>query len=286
MWKWNDGTDYLMHHGIKGQKWGIRNGPPYPLPYKVHKRVLAKQKTDSRTYGTVTSFGGHLTDSRDQRFIEVQERVFPDGRVIYPPIAKVIEDFERDLGTNPYPKEKSFNGVYDKVNPDFGQPGTTNNCTFCGVAVELEGRGYDVVARRSFGGASANAFTKWFNGAQNELCQSFQELHDDIIDYGDGSSGVLQGYYGNGLGSGMGGHTLHWRNENGNIIVADGQSHTEMPFKDIVDTYHFNPGQCINTRLDNCEPNWQQLAEDGAIGTRENSRRWKDKYAGTVYDGW
>ena len=25
MWKWNDGTDYLMHHGIKGQKWGVRN---------------------------------------------------------------------------------------------------------------------------------------------------------------------------------------------------------------------------------------------------------------------
>lgn len=22
---------YLSHHGIKGQKWGIRNGPPYPL---------------------------------------------------------------------------------------------------------------------------------------------------------------------------------------------------------------------------------------------------------------
>lgn len=24
MWKWNDGTNYLMHHGILGQKWGIR----------------------------------------------------------------------------------------------------------------------------------------------------------------------------------------------------------------------------------------------------------------------
>lgn len=22
---------YLAHHGIKGQKWGVRNGPPYPL---------------------------------------------------------------------------------------------------------------------------------------------------------------------------------------------------------------------------------------------------------------
>lgn len=26
--------DYLAHHGILGQKWGIRNGPPYPLDAK------------------------------------------------------------------------------------------------------------------------------------------------------------------------------------------------------------------------------------------------------------
>lgn len=24
MYNWNDGTDVLMHHGIKGQKWGVR----------------------------------------------------------------------------------------------------------------------------------------------------------------------------------------------------------------------------------------------------------------------
>lgn len=23
--------DYLEHHGIEGQKWGVKNGPPYPL---------------------------------------------------------------------------------------------------------------------------------------------------------------------------------------------------------------------------------------------------------------
>ena len=24
-------NDYLAHHGIKGQRWGVKNGPPYPL---------------------------------------------------------------------------------------------------------------------------------------------------------------------------------------------------------------------------------------------------------------
>lgn len=31
-------SDWLMHHGIQGQKWGVRNGPPYPIgssPRKV-----------------------------------------------------------------------------------------------------------------------------------------------------------------------------------------------------------------------------------------------------------
>ena len=29
-----ENADYLAHHGRKGQKWGHRNGPPYPLDYK------------------------------------------------------------------------------------------------------------------------------------------------------------------------------------------------------------------------------------------------------------
>lgn len=31
----------LYHHGIKGQEWGDRNGPPYPLDYEAH---TAEQK--------------------------------------------------------------------------------------------------------------------------------------------------------------------------------------------------------------------------------------------------
>ena len=29
-------SNYLMHHGILGQKWGQQNGPPYPLDSNKH----------------------------------------------------------------------------------------------------------------------------------------------------------------------------------------------------------------------------------------------------------
>lgn len=33
---------YLIHHGIKGQKWGVRNGPPYPVDWSDHKVEIKK----------------------------------------------------------------------------------------------------------------------------------------------------------------------------------------------------------------------------------------------------
>jgi len=38
---------YLMHHGVKGQKWGVKNGPPYPIgssPRKVFISGTSKIK--------------------------------------------------------------------------------------------------------------------------------------------------------------------------------------------------------------------------------------------------
>lgn len=46
----NDYRNYLSHHGIKGQKWGVMHGPPYPLGshtsamIKNGKKVAAKAK--------------------------------------------------------------------------------------------------------------------------------------------------------------------------------------------------------------------------------------------------
>ena len=43
----NAGGDFLEHHGILGMKWGVQNGPPYPLDTKTHNGVIAKIKKKS-----------------------------------------------------------------------------------------------------------------------------------------------------------------------------------------------------------------------------------------------
>lgn len=43
------GRKYLMHHGVKGQKWGRRNGPPYPLKRRGDSRIVG-----SRTSGVIS----------------------------------------------------------------------------------------------------------------------------------------------------------------------------------------------------------------------------------------
>lgn len=40
-------SNYLMHHGILGQKWGQQNGPPYPLSKREHDKVVKKAKKDA-----------------------------------------------------------------------------------------------------------------------------------------------------------------------------------------------------------------------------------------------
>lgn len=39
----------LRHHGILGQEWGVRNGPPYPLDKKTIKSAYKQQKINNKS---------------------------------------------------------------------------------------------------------------------------------------------------------------------------------------------------------------------------------------------
>lgn len=55
MYKIEFSDNHLSHHGILGQKWGQRNGPPYPLNYKDYsssekQHVTSKQAEKNKEY--------------------------------------------------------------------------------------------------------------------------------------------------------------------------------------------------------------------------------------------
>lgn len=54
-------NEYLKHHGIKGQKWGTKHGPPYPLDDAVSKRVsnmkkVSQKKVNSKDTATMAKY--------------------------------------------------------------------------------------------------------------------------------------------------------------------------------------------------------------------------------------
>lgn len=38
----------LYHHGVEGQKWGVKNGPPYPIEKNIKKRYGRLDNKESR----------------------------------------------------------------------------------------------------------------------------------------------------------------------------------------------------------------------------------------------
>lgn len=45
---WFNNSDELYHHGIKGQKWGVRNGPPYPIEDTVLRKGTRLNSVSSK----------------------------------------------------------------------------------------------------------------------------------------------------------------------------------------------------------------------------------------------
>lgn len=85
-----DKSGELWHHGVKGQKWGVRNGPPYPLDEKSkpaeekqgvkkdspkhEEKDIAKQKTSSLKKG-IRSLKARISEHESK--IQNPEKHYP-----------------------------------------------------------------------------------------------------------------------------------------------------------------------------------------------------------------
>lgn len=120
----------LYHHGIRGQKWGKRNGPPYPLTkHSAAERKAALDKSKRKAYNKSKAIerGRYAVGSIL-------------GQIGDKPISELIGKSAQNIKM--LSKPESVDEVLRNVNPSRSR----TNCSGCVVASPLRLCGYDVTA--------------------------------------------------------------------------------------------------------------------------------------------
>lgn len=104
-------TRYLIHHGIEGQKWGVRNGPPYPLDKnkfnkkkKKKSEPVKKTKEQSVAEGSAKDILEYFSEMSNQEISSALNRVQWRAQLERissqqnPSIFKKIENIMDDVG--------------------------------------------------------------------------------------------------------------------------------------------------------------------------------------------
>lgn len=71
-------NDYLMHYGRLGMKWGVRNGPPYPLDAKTRRTLKREAKKQDWEHGVIrprTRREAKREAKREERLIEAGNKI-------------------------------------------------------------------------------------------------------------------------------------------------------------------------------------------------------------------
>lgn len=140
---------YLEHHGIKGQKWGVRRFQ----------------------YGD-----GRLTPAGRERY-GVGESQRADKNTI----GVRIETIDKETGLKLKTKQCTPEEDMKVINPGFRtfEKKYQHNCSMCTAAYEMRRRGYDVIANTNENGASTSEIMKWFPGCR---LGSFSKANTQFID--------------------------------------------------------------------------------------------------------
>lgn len=183
----------LYHHGIKGQRWGIRRFQDKSgrLTPAGRRRVKNQQKTDELD-NTEQKKG--LTD-KQKRYIKIGAAAVGTALVAYGgykiyknktlsesiKISKHIDIaglIDAKTGLQKQSKPESIQKTLKRVNPKFSyhKPEYFMNCGNCGIAFEARMRGLDVQALGNPTGMTKNSIGQFFKGFKSE---SFKDIDID-----------------------------------------------------------------------------------------------------------
>lgn len=252
-------SDYLMHYGVKGMKWGVRR-------YQDKNGRLTAEGKEHYSKGSSAS------DTKEGIIIPVGLIAYAGMFVIggaAVAIDSAVEAGKAHARNKRLYKDDNPNKItpenLKKVNPKWGDPQYSNNCTKCAATTELISRGIsDYQAGKSNGGYSSKQYAKWFKGAKiKEVTSTETALRDHFDKLKSGNSGVLGLTY----EGGFSGHAIHWTKlPDGDVRFEDGQVGKSYNLKEFMNEYKpASAVPCRVIRLDNCEPDYKKMREDEVI---------------------
>lgn len=260
--------DHLEHHGILGQKWGVRRyqnkDGSYTAAGKEHRNqgsignvkngeVSALQVAELTAYVATAVAVNYYTKQRVKKESEKENKIL-----------------EKNLKSNEVQKLSDVNKIEPPmatkdsvkvVNPDYPADGTMQNCTFCTVAMSLREKGYDVEALKTNDGFMIrNVMKQWYPDVKEGRFMTIlktsgsttNSIYNKLEKQPEGSYGNLSLCWWCG-----GGHSVFYKIENGQAKVYDAQSgkvYNREAFKKEFAWGISQASDCTFYRLDNVEP--------------------------------
>lgn len=187
--------DYLMHHGIKGQKWGVENGPPYPLnPERDYSK--AEQKAIAKDVRKINKKYEYIGDQKEInkaiKSLENEKNSYYDDLLNY---RKARYDFLYNGAKDSNSRQKLFDAInkaetsekiYEQhcqevTNSLVGKYGNTKltSIRFRKSKLPNGERRNPIVIKQETIGNLVNETIKGHNGMGDDLYTTYYQLHND-----------------------------------------------------------------------------------------------------------
>lgn len=249
-------VDELYHHGVKGQKWGVRRyqNKDGTLTAAGKARQSSKIRYGSSNQKTTTDRDHSKSDKSPLAWFATSAALHimqmnPVGLAL--DAAQLVQVGAGYVKDKKYTKEREGSSVDSKtgfnlkkremtvqedsarVNPlvhNFDN-NTKNNCMLCTSTYDLRRRGYDVKAKKASTGYFTEELLAWYPKAKINKVTGLNEkgkpstkemtskLKSELIKQGDGARGNLMIKW---AGT-RGGHSVAYEVTNGNLRIIDAQ---------------------------------------------------------------
>lgn len=286
-------TDYLIHYGVKGMKWGVR----HDYVRKGRKKDNTEQKINKQKalkYAAIGAgivaagiivYGGykihqiHKTEGyvySDKKVESIYQKVLASKKLPPP------NDFDDLSVVNPTKlshgiRDRLFLSGVEKLNKEEKKllvkeikEGNYSNCAKCTIARDLRSRGYDVVAGPSTHGMTDKRFIWCYEEEPKPSTITPANAETAIhamLAFGNGASGDIT------LSNQESGHSMYFKVINGRVRIFDYQTglsfDAEKEFakpSGYFSCWDFGTTQV--TRLDNLKPDIKRMIENGVIKPR------------------